>query len=65
MHFSVQPKDRIFVNDYGFLSFANNIDKKLGININKILSGKYSQKSQLRKSRKLCNRIIQKQLQIT
>ena len=36
---SVQPRDRIFVKGYGFLSFAKNIDKNVGKN----LSGKYSQ----------------------
>ena len=25
--YSVQPRDRIFVNSYGFLSFAKNMDK--------------------------------------
>ena len=40
MRYSVQPRDRIFVNGYGFLSLAKNIGK----NISKTLSGKYSQK---------------------
>ena len=40
MRCSVQPKDRIFVKGYGFLSFAKNI----GENISKDLNGKYSQK---------------------
>ena len=39
-HYSVQPRDRVFVKGYGFLSFAKNMIK----NISKILSGKYSQK---------------------
>ena len=42
--YSIEPKDRIFVKDYGFLSFAKNmrknIDKKRSINV----SSKYSQK---------------------
>ena len=38
--YSVQPRDRIFVKGYGFISFAKNIGK----NISKNLSGKYSQK---------------------
>ena len=27
---SVQPRDQIFVKDYGFSSFAKNIDKNIG-----------------------------------
>ena len=38
--YSVQPRDRIFVKSYGFLSFAKNIDR----NIRKNLNSKYSQK---------------------
>ena len=38
--YSVQPRDRIFVKGYGFLSFARNMGK----NISKNLSSKYSQK---------------------
>ena len=41
--YSVQPRDRIFVNGYGFLSFAKNMGKNIGENISKNLSGKYSQ----------------------
>ena len=33
--YSVQPKDRIFVKGYGFLSFARNMGKNVG---NKISS---------------------------
>ena len=32
---SVQPRDQIFVKDYGFLSFAKNMGKIIGINISK------------------------------
>ena len=32
--YSVQPGDCIFVKDYGFLSFAKNIDKSISINLN-------------------------------
>ena len=39
MPYSVQPRDRIFVKGYGFLSFAKNMDKSMDKNI-----GKYSQK---------------------
>ena len=44
MPYSVQPRDRIFVKGYGFLSFAKNMGKNTGKNISKILSDKYSQK---------------------
>ena len=36
MCYSIEPKDRIYVKGYGFLSFAKNISKTL--------SNKYSQK---------------------
>ena len=36
MTYSIEPRDRIYVKGYGFLSFAKNIDKNL--------SNKYSQK---------------------
>ena len=42
--YSVQPRDRIFVKGYGFLSFDRNIGKNVGKNISKNLSSKYSQK---------------------
>ena len=29
-HYSIQPRDRIFVKDYGFLSFAENVGRKIG-----------------------------------
>ena len=44
MRYSVQPRDRILVKGYGFLSFAKNMGKNIGKNISKNLSGKYSQK---------------------
>ena len=43
-HYSVQPRDRIFVKGYRFLSFARNMGKNVGKDICKNLSGKYSQK---------------------
>ena len=43
-HYSVQPRDQIFVKGYGFLSFARNIGKNIGKSISKNLSSKYSQK---------------------
>ena len=44
MCYSVQPRDRIFIKGYGFLSFAKNMRKNVSKSINKIISGKYSQK---------------------
>ena len=32
-HYSVQPGDQIFVEVYGFLSFARNMGKNVGRNI--------------------------------
>ena len=42
MHYLAQLKDRAFVKDYWFLSFAKNMGKNIGINISKKISGKYS-----------------------
>ena len=44
MRYSVEPRDRIFVKGYGFLSFAKSMGKNIGKNISKNLSGKYGQK---------------------
>ena len=35
MRYSVQPRDRIFVKGYGFLSFAKNMSKNIGKKISK------------------------------
>ena len=43
-HYSVQSRDRIFLKNYGFLSFAKNMSKNIGENINKNVSGNYTQK---------------------
>ena len=40
MHYSIQPRDRIFVKDYGCLSLAKSMSKIIG----KKLNGKYSWK---------------------
>ena len=32
-HYSVQPRDRIFVKDYGFLSFAKSMGRGTGQNV--------------------------------
>ena len=37
-----QPRDRIFLKGYGFLSFAKNKGKNIGKNISRNLSSKYS-----------------------
>ena len=42
--YSIQPRDRIFVKGYGFLSFAKNEGRNTGKNISKTLRGKHSQK---------------------
>ena len=43
MRYSVQPRDRIFVTGYRFLSFAKSMGKNIkNKNISKNLSGKYS-----------------------
>ena len=65
--YSVQPRD---VKDYGFLSFARNMKKKIGENINKILSGKYSQKlayhaKQSATKKTTSKRAIQKTAEVT
>ena len=44
MTHSVELRDRIFVNGYEFLPFAKSMTANSGKNINKNLSGKYSQK---------------------
>ena len=41
---SVQPRDRIFVKGYGFLSFTKNMGRNIDKHISKNLSSKYSQK---------------------
>ena len=35
MRYSVQPRDRIFVKGYGFLSFTKNMSKNIAKNISK------------------------------
>ena len=42
MQYSVQPRDRILVKVYEFLSFAKNMGKNIGKNVSKNLSSKYS-----------------------
>ena len=44
MTHSTDPRDRIFVKGYGFLSIAKNMSKNIGKNISKNLSVKYSLK---------------------
>ena len=40
--YSVQPRDRIFVKGYVFLSFTKNMGKNVGKNVSKSLSRKWS-----------------------
>ena len=40
--YSVQPRDQIILKSFGFLSFVEKMDKKIGKNISKNLSGKKS-----------------------
>ena len=42
MRYSIQPRYRIFVKGYGFVSFAKSIGKSVRKNINKNVSGKCS-----------------------
>ena len=42
--YSVRPRDGIFLEGYAFSSFAKNMGEKLGKNVSKDLSVKYSQK---------------------
>ena len=44
IHYSVKPRDSVFVKSYGFFSFAKNMGKTSDNNISKNLSGKCSQK---------------------
>lgn len=41
--YSVQLRDPVLVNSYGFLFFSKNMDKNTGKNISKHLGGRYSQ----------------------
>ena len=43
-HYLVQPRDRIFVKGYEYLSFCSNMGKNNGKKISKNLSSKYSKK---------------------
>ena len=42
--YSVQPRERMFVNGYGFLYFAKNISKNIGKNVSHKLNSKNGQK---------------------
>ena len=43
MRYSIEPKDRIYVKGYGFLSLAKNISTD-ATKVAKVMSNKYSQK---------------------
>ena len=53
--YSVQPRDRIFVKDYGFLCLAKHMGKTLVKIKTKNLKSKYGQKL-LDHAKKFCNR---------
>ena len=57
MRYSIEPRDRIYVKGYGFLSFAKNTGKSL--------SNKYGQKriDSAKKVYSRCNKKQQKQLE--
>ena len=42
--YSIQPRDRIFVKSYGFLSFSKNMGESISRNISKSLNSKCSRK---------------------
>ena len=42
--YSFQSRDRIFIKDYGFLSFTRNMNRNIDKNISKKLSDKHKQK---------------------
>ena len=42
-HYSIVPRDCIFVKNYGLLSYAKCMNKNIRPNISKSLGGKYSQ----------------------
>ena len=44
MHYSFQPKDRVYIKGYRLLSFLINMGKNIGKNISNNLRGKCSQK---------------------
>ena len=44
MHYTVQPRDWIFVKGYWFLSFAKNMGKKISKNASENLSSKCTHK---------------------
>ena len=55
LRYPVRPRDIIFAKCYGSVSFAENMDKTIGENKSKNLSGKYSQKLSDH-AKKNCNR---------
>ena len=56
MRYSIEPRDRVYVKGYGFLSFAKNIGKNM--------SNKYSQK-RLDSTKKSTKRAIKKTIEAT
>ena len=61
--YSVQPRDRIFVKGYGFLSFARNMGRNIGKSIRKKLNQKlidHAKQSAIDALKKASQRAIQK-----
>ena len=44
VHYSIEPKDQIFVEGYTYFSFAKFMSKNIGKDISKYIRSKYSQK---------------------
>ena len=44
VRYPIEPKDRIFVKGYNCFCFASNMNKNVGENLSKSVSGKFSQK---------------------
>ena len=58
--YSAQPRDRIFLKGYGFLSFAKKIGKNIGKNVSENLISKYSQ-NLIDHAKSASKRAVQKQ----
>ena len=43
--YSIKPRDCLFVKEYGFLCFAEKMDKNIGKSVSKISSGKGTAKN--------------------
>ena len=61
--YSAEARDRLFVEGYGFLSFAKTMGKCIGKNISKSLNSKCSQKplDMLKNLQQMCLKLLQKE----